>query len=243
MLADLNMEYVVVILLTATIQSLFGVGVLLFGTPLLLLLGYQFLDILLILLPISASINLFQILRSYKYIQFEIYKNILLYSIPFIILFLYLISKIHININFLVGLFIIFIALKDHIPIFNFFLKKLLTYNKIFYISMGIIHGMTNLGGALLTAKIFHTNLKKYQTRATIAISYMTFALFQIATILLLNVNYKRENFLYVGIGLLTYFIVNRFLFHKISDHRYEKLFSLFLIFSGILLVSKGLIW
>lgn len=239
----MELNIIVTILVTSIIQSLFGVGVLLFGTPLLLLSGYQFLDSLLILLPISASINLFQILRGYKDIQLNIYKNILFYTAPFIVLFLYLISKIDVNINLFVGLFIIFIAIKEYIPFLNLLFKKLLTYNKIFYISMGIVHGMTNLGGALLTAKIFHSNLKKYQARATIAISYMTFALFQIVTILLLNVNYKRENFLYIGIGLLTYFIVNRFLFHKISDHRYEKLFSLFLIFSGLLLVSKGLIW
>jgi uncharacterized membrane protein YfcA len=47
-----------VIILTATIQSLFGVGVLLFGTPLLLVSGYDFVSTLTTLLPISLTINL-----------------------------------------------------------------------------------------------------------------------------------------------------------------------------------------
>ena len=47
------MDYLVIvtIIITASIQSFFGVGVLLFGTPLLTLLNYSFLDCLLILLP------------------------------------------------------------------------------------------------------------------------------------------------------------------------------------------------
>ena len=52
---------------------------------------------------------------------------------------------------------------------------------------MGIVHGLTNLGGSLLTAKVFFTNLNKTQKRVTIAISYMSLAIFQILTILLLN--------------------------------------------------------
>ena len=52
---------ILIVIITASIQSFFGVGVLLFGTPLLLLLGYPFLESLLILLPISASINFLQI--------------------------------------------------------------------------------------------------------------------------------------------------------------------------------------
>ena len=55
-----------VIIVTAMIQSLFGVGVLLFGTPLLLLGGYNFVNALTVLLPISLVINLFQIIKGKK---------------------------------------------------------------------------------------------------------------------------------------------------------------------------------
>ena len=59
---------------------------------------------------------------------------------------------------------------------------------------MGLIHGITNLGGALLTAKVFNSDLNKYQKRATIAISYMTFAIFQLITITFLENNFSYYN-------------------------------------------------
>ncbi len=59
----MNLYVALIVFVTSVMQSLFGVGVLLFGTPLLLLAGYPFLQSLLILLPISISINVLQILE------------------------------------------------------------------------------------------------------------------------------------------------------------------------------------
>lgn len=209
----------------------------LFGTPLLLLFGYPFLDILLILLPISASINALQISKDYKHINFNSYKNVLFITVPFIIVFLFLASKNKIDINMVIGIFLIFIALKNYVKIIRIMFEKILSYNKIFYSIMGIVHGVTNLGGALLTARIFHETLNKYEKRATIAISYMTFAIFQIVTILFLDVEYDLSNLWYVFIGISTYITINKIVFHKVSDHKYNKIFSIFLLASGVLLV------
>ena len=239
----MGLDILIVVIVTSIIQSLFGVGVLLFGTPLLLLLGYPFMDSLLILLPISASINFLQVYKDYRYINRVIYKKILLFTIPLVILFLLLVSKNSININFIIGIFLIFIALKDNIKIFKTIFEKLLSYDKSFYLLMGAIHGMTNLGGALLTAKIFHTNMTKYEKRTTIAVSYMTFAIFQIITILFLDINYDLSNLLYIIVGIVTYIIINKMIFHRISDYKYDKVFSIFLIMSGIALIGKGIIW
>ena len=163
--------------------------------------------------------------------------------LPFIVVFLFLVSENDINVNFFIGFFLIFIAIKEYLPLFKIWFDKVLNFNKIFYITMGVIHGMTNLGGALLTAKIFHTNLNKYEKRATLAISYMTFALFQIATIVFLDGEYELENLMYIFVGLAMYLFINKFLFHKISDHKYDKFFSVFLIVSGVLLIWKGFVW
>ena len=70
------------ILLTATIQSLFGVGVLLFGTPILLVLGYDFITALTILLPISLTINLLQVSKDYRHIHLPFYRQILTCRFP-----------------------------------------------------------------------------------------------------------------------------------------------------------------
>ena len=60
-------DILLTVIVTSIIQSVFGVGVLLFGTPLLLLLGYDFIDALIVLLPIYIAINALQILKHHQY--------------------------------------------------------------------------------------------------------------------------------------------------------------------------------
>ena len=74
----MDIYLIFVIVVVSVIQSLFGVGVLLFGTPILLFLGYEFADVLTILLPISLSINLIQIIRDHKHISFIYYKKLII---------------------------------------------------------------------------------------------------------------------------------------------------------------------
>ena len=56
------------ILVLALVQSLFGVGILLFGTPILLIMGYEYQEALMYLLPASAALSWSQVwdFRTYK---------------------------------------------------------------------------------------------------------------------------------------------------------------------------------
>ena len=111
----IELDILFVIVFTSIIQSLFGVGVLLFGTPMMLLLNYDFIESLLILLPVSATINLMQVLKDSEYINKKIYKSILIYTIPFIVLTLFLIQKSSVNLDIIIGLFLIFLSIKENI--------------------------------------------------------------------------------------------------------------------------------
>jgi len=154
-------------------------------------------------------------------------------------LFLILVFKIQYNISMIVGIILIFIALKDYVNIFDKILNKLMKYEKSYYIIMGIVHGISNLGGALLTARIFHTKLDKYEKRATIAISYFTFALFQMGTLFFLKNQYDVTNIIYIIIGVSIYIFINKSFFHIISNNQYNKYFSIFLLLSAFLLIGK----
>ena len=171
------------ILLTATIQSLFGVGVLLFGTPILLVLGYDFITALTILLPISLTINLLQVSKDYRSIHWPFYRQILTLSIPCVVLCLLLVTTLKLNIGSIIGLFLIVAALKSVYEPFNRLIGSLVRYERTYFTVMGIVHGLTNLGGSLLTAMIHSKPYDKDQTRATTAVSYGTFALFQLITL------------------------------------------------------------
>lgn len=238
---DIDINVLITIIITSAIQSIFGVGVLLFGTPLLLLFGYSFFECLLIVLPVSVSINIIQIINDYHLIDYKIFKSIILITVPLIILSLLLIDTILFNVSIVIGFFLIFIALKDYIGIVKKFMNRILYYSKLYYVVMGLVHGVTNLGGALLTAIIFNTSsLNKFQKRATIAASYMTFAIFQIITILFLDYDFNIHNIIFVIFGVTVYFIVNKLMFNKISESKYNMLFSIFLIITGILLISRN---
>ena len=60
---------VTIIAVFSVIQSIFGVGILLFGTPTLLLLEYSYSETLWLLLPCSVVISLIQVVNDYKLIE------------------------------------------------------------------------------------------------------------------------------------------------------------------------------
>jgi len=232
------------LVITTIIQSLFGVGILLFGTPLLLLLGYEFSYALSVLLPISIAINLLQVIKHYQYIDLRLYKNILLYCAPFIALFLFIITNIPINISLIIGLFLIFVALKDTSPRIESTLTAMIKYEKTYLIMMGIVHGITNLGGSLLTALIHEQHQAKNNTRVTIAICYATFAAFQLLTLFIIGYESDMaytEKMMLLQFSVVIFLLTEEGLYARINNQKYQQLFTFFLASSGILLVLKSL--
>ena len=243
-------DVLITIIITATIQSIFGVGVLLFGTPALLLLGYGFNRALIILLPISVTINFFQVVKDFRHIDRDFYKKIIVYTIPFVVIFLFLVTKFSVNIGIIIGLFLVFVALKSYSARIEAILEGMVRYERTYFIVMGIIHGLTNLGGSLLTAIVHGKNYpEKDITRVTCAVSYGTFAVFQILTLLTsallsegggLGIDYK-VNGIYLLVGVAVFFLTERFLYTNIDNEKYSKIFAVFLFVSGILLIYKAL--
>jgi uncharacterized membrane protein YfcA len=240
----MSFEVVIVIVVTAFIQSIFGVGVLLFGTPLLLLLGYGFIDAIIILLPISISINLIQIVKDYGSVDFDFYKKILIFTIPFVIVFLFLVTQVQINIGFIVGIFLLVVAVKDYSHTIKRFIDFTMMYEKTYFSIMGIVHGLTNLGGSLLTAIVHSKDYTKHITRVTVAISYATFAVFQILTLLISGLNVEIQlvgTGIYVLVAVTIFTLTEKFVFMEIDNEKYSKYFAVFLFATGVLLILKSL--
>lgn len=84
-------------------QSLFGVGILLWGTPIFLLLGETFIQTLALLLPLSCMVSSLQILKSFSQIDKNIFFQLLIYSILGIFIGLPVILTYRPYINLLVG--------------------------------------------------------------------------------------------------------------------------------------------
>ena len=235
-------DLLITVVITATIQSIFGVGVLLFGTPVLLLLGYDFINALSVLLPISIAINSLQIIKHYQFIDTVFYKNVLIYTIPLVVLFLLVVSTAEINISLLVGGFIILVALKNYFPVMEKSLEKMVKYEKIYLAIMGLIHGLTNLGGSLLTAIVHGKKYEKDTARVTVAICYATFAVFQLATLFIIGSQFEfsfANHMSFVQLGVIVFLLTEEVVYSSIDNKKYSQLFAAFLLISGVLLIIK----
>tara|TARA_B110000483_G_scaffold98217_1_gene120476 strand:+ start:1507 stop:2214 length:708 start_codon:yes stop_codon:yes gene_type:complete len=227
---------VLVIIVTAVIQSIFGVGVLLFGTPLLLIGGYDFVNALTVLLPISLVINLFQIVKGQKLIDLQFYRKLLIYSIPLIVLLLVFTVTLNIDVSFFIGAFLLFISLKPLSETVEKIIAFLFSFDRTYFVVQGIIHGVTNLGGSLLTSKVFSMDIGKAEKRATISLSYFTFALFQILTLVAMG-KLVEFNFSYLFVGAIVFALTDFFIYDSISTQKYDNLFAVFLFISGCALI------
>jgi uncharacterized membrane protein YfcA len=240
----MSLDILITIVVTSFIQSIFGVGVLLFGTPLLLLQGYDFINAVIVLLPISLSINLIQVAKDYRSVDLDFYKKILIYTIPFVVIFLFVVIRLKINIGMIIGVFLLFVAAKNYSLKVYKVIKFLVRYEKVYFIIMGVIHGLTNLGGSLLTAIVHSKEYEKQITRATVAVSYATFATFQILTLLVSG--YSADIRLsgigtYLIVGMTIFILTENIVYMDINSENYSKYFAVFLLLSGVLLCVKSI--
>tara|TARA_Y100000816_G_C25932417_1_gene486243 strand:- start:52 stop:771 length:720 start_codon:yes stop_codon:yes gene_type:complete len=232
----------IVVVLTSIIQSIFGTGVLLFGTPLLLFLDYDFVIILKILLPISILINILQLKEDYKSVDLSFFKKLSFISLPIISFALFFSVESDFQMNIVVGLLVVFIGLKNYVSKLRVFMKKIMNLDTVYFVVLGIIHGISNLGGSLLSSKVFDLEYDKIKKRATIAACYLLMALTQLITLsakYLSFQNLDKETYInWIG-GVLVFFIINKYVFYRIKN--FESLSNTFLLLIGVLLLLKGI--
>lgn len=179
----------IIILLLCAFQSVFGVGLLLFGTPLFLFIGYDFSSTLAIILPVSVLISFLQII--YKgHLNKKLILEYNLYTLPFLVFFLiFSIKTNYLDIKLFVSILLIvsslLVIMKNKI---NSLKKFIRSYRKLILINIGAIHGLTNMGGGFLS--IFSSIINeenKYLSRNYIAYGYFIMGIVQITTIICIS--------------------------------------------------------
>ena len=139
----------IIIIILCVFQSVFGVGLLLFGPPLFLMIGYDFSSTLAKILLVSVLISFLQIIyKSQLNKKLTTEYNVCI--LPFLIIFL--ISSIktsYFDIKIFVSVLLIISSLialmKNKIYSFK---KYILSYRKYILIYIGYIHRLTNMGEA-----------------------------------------------------------------------------------------------
>ena len=181
---------IAIIILLIVIQSIFGVGLLLFGTPSFLVLGYDFANTINILMPVSITISVLQFFRSKIKDSFFI-KEYNLFCLPFLIIFLFIALKFKYLFDFklLVALLLIFSSIlilnKNK---FSSFRKTFFKFKRIVLVGIGCLHGLTNMGGSFLAiySTLVSENVKEV-ARYYICYGYLIMGVFQYILVLLIN--------------------------------------------------------
>ena len=212
---------ILIILILVIFQSLFGVGLLLFGTPIFLLLGNNFENTLMLILPVSIMISLLQLTYSRKSNNTKILEFNLC-CLPFLIIFLLLnlffgsLIDIKLYVSILLIVSSLILLNKD-----RFFRasQDFLIYRKQFLIIIGCIHGATNMGGAFLS--IFSSlvnNENRLNTRYYIAYGYFIMGIIQYITILLIGkTSIDFSKLIYISFPIIVFYPLQN-VFSKMND-------------------------
>lgn len=230
-----------IIIIFSVIQSILGVGLLLFGTPTLLLMNYSYAETLWILLPCSVVISLTQIISRNNLIESK--KNAIFFIIPAMIIGLTLVLTFEnlIDISKLVGVFLIFTGVIKLSKKMQYFLQKLMkNHFKFYYLFIGIVHGISNMGGGPLSIymSIVHSNKKQVQTN--IAFIYLILATIQLIVLFVLDAsNVKYLSFHLIATALLAYLGTTIFISNKVNDEKYMLMINTLILVYGFLAIIK----
>ena len=234
---------ILVIFSFSIIQSLFGVGLLVFGTPTLLLMGYPFNTALFLLLPSSILLSAIQILAGRN--QIEIKREFIYYSIPSMLLGIFIISAgfFDWNLKLIIGSVLILVSLLKALKKYNDILIRRFSKNvKLYMILMGAIHGISNQGGGLLSLYFSTIYENKLKIRSNIAFCYFVYGGFQLLFLLIFHFNpVVMIGILLSAISVLIFFTVGGKIFHHTSELLFHKLISFAIIIFGLMLVYDGL--
>lgn len=239
-----------IIFLISTVQSIAGVGILVLGTPAMLVLNYSILETMFFLLPISiiSSLgNLVLINSIFKIknkIDLKLIKYFFIFCFPSICFGLIIIKNFYeyINFNILVSIIIIFsIIIKFKFEKFIFNINK--NSKKIFVFFIGLIHGLTNSGGTLLSLFISGKDKKNNNLiRFEIHLLYFFLAITQLIFLyILLNKEFEFYINLYMFVPII---IISCFIGNTLANKM--KNLSLYIIYvlaiiSSIILLIKGM--
>ena len=237
---ETNLLVAIIVSLSTISQAVFGVGILLWGTPALLLLNYSFVEALGFLLPISMFVSCLQFASNIKGLDFNFIGKFIKFSIPGLTIGLLLVIfvQLHLNIVIAVMLIVAFFVRKDNTS--SVLRGLILKYDRLFMFFVGFSHGVSNLGGSLLVVRLSLKGYSKKHYRTTVSAAYFVFAASQLIILMMVNGKLK-ISISYILIGLCFYFIANTLLVSRINTKLFNKLINYLILTMAIFLLVRGL--
>ena len=235
----MNEWVIIVVVLCSVIQSVFGMGILVFGTPSLLLLGFGFTETLGILLPASIAISALQLYRHRRPDR-GISPDLWVFCVPMIGVGLGLAMFGADDLP--IGKFIGAVLVASVIVLAVRPTRDLLTaavgrHSKPYHAAMGLIHGVSNMGGSLLSVYAASVGGDKQETRYIVAYYYLVFGLWQLAALLVTARLELSTNLTTALISAAIYLILGNRVFQNTPAPAYKSLFMAFMAAYGAALL------
>lgn len=239
-------EYLAVLAVVAVmsvVQSFFGMGVLVFGTPTLLLMGYDFIPTLGYLLPASFAISLLQVSFAGSS-RVPISRHLYLFCLPAIGIGLWFAESGPLAswTNILIGGALLLSALVRIWPPAQRLLNiMLLRYLPTYHLLMGTLHGLTNLGGAMLAIFASGTNDVKEAIRYTVAYYYLAFSTIQMLLLAAVMGHHDMlvGNIPAMAVSAMVYLFIGKHIFSRASNPFYNAAMTVFIAVYGIAVLLK----
>lgn len=235
-----------IIALLAVIQSVFGMGILVFGTPTLLLLGYDFATVLGWLLPASMSVSAIQVwsARRVPLARHERGAMVSCGVIAMLSLAFLLYKNIKAGADVLIGLILLSAAAIRYSSRLQSRLRVAVCRHRRMYVAvMGVVHGLTNMGGALLAVYAASSYGQKEEVRAAVARYYLMFGAIQLCALAVLRRSaLSCEGIAMAPVAGIVYFAAGNMLFQRAAAPLYERALTAFIGFYGAVVLSKAFI-
>jgi uncharacterized protein len=235
------MNVFILILILSVVQSLFGVGLLLFGTPILLLMGLPYTEVLLYLLPASAALSWSQVkdLSDIK-LNGNYRKFFFLICLPALVVGM--IASNRFDFKWEIRLFVTFMLVMVFVlrtsTILSTKLQLVMKKNLIPALGlMGLIHGLSNMGGSVLTPLVSSLYKDKNKVLAGISFDYAFMASVQLIVLILIQGEQFRARYLMgTAISLTVRYMIGRKVFAFTSQRNYQNLLNGFILANAFLL-------
>ena len=247
---ELNIIHVLLFFTLVMLQTIVGIGVLVLGTPILLILNYNIVETISILLPISILTSLLNLIY-FKYINKisllglgnGVKTSFFTICIPAIFLGIVLLKYYQEIINFkiLVSLLILIsLIIKKNFN--NYFLMLSDSKKKIMLFGIGLVHGVSNSGGTLLSIFILNINKNlKTKTRYSLTFFYFFLAFLQYSIFIYFFQNIILLNLLTnLILIILSGVLVGNLLVKYIDDKKFNSLIEVLTLITVIFLIINN---
>ena len=106
---------------------------------------------------------------------------------------------------------------------------------------MGLLHGRTNLGGALLAVFASEMHTEKHNIRYTVAYYYLAFNSIQILVLAILmpHIEMLIANAFTAIVSSAIYIFIGNRIFNAVSNHFFANILTLFILFYGIVILIQ----